>query len=235
MADGDGRLKWVDVAGAPGSGKSTICYPIWGDKSVGWDGKRPPAHWAAFLDAVQGCFKCIQGHWSFIPAYRMNNRSLRKMSTVSRMPTDPERPVFIQAGFIQRGLGFGWRLVDAGRDVNLVRPFFETMPVSVGAVFLEAPEEVVIARNNARKLVPETAHEDRAYQVPLMREPIRIAKEVLRGRGVPVLELDVTQSVEQSRRLLVEFSNREPFDPSQDGFGGQMEVLQSPPEWVERL
>lgn len=226
-------MRWVDVAGAPGSGKSTICYPIWGDKSVGWDGKLPPEHWMPFLDAVQGLFECIRGHWSFIPAYRMNNRSLRKMATVARMPTDPERPVFIQAGFVQRGLGFGWRLVDAGRDVNLIRPFFETMPVSVGVAFLECPEEVVIARNNARKLVPETAHEDRAYQVPLMREPIRIAKEVLRGRGVPILELDVTQSIEQSRRVLVEFSNREPFDASQDGPLSQVAFL-SPPDWVAR-
>lgn len=226
-------MRWLDVAGPPGSGKSTICYPIWGDKSVGWDGKLPPAHWAPFLDEVQSLFMTIRGHWSFIPAYRMNNRSLRKMATVARMPTDPDRPVFIQAGFVQRGLGFGWRINQAGGDVNLIRPFFETMPVSVGVAFLEAPAEVVIERNNARKLVPETAHEDRAYQVPLMQEPIRIAKEVLRGRGVPIIEIDTTQPVEQSRDLLLQFSNRAPFDPEAHGPRCEVEIL-SPPDWVAR-
>jgi hypothetical protein len=97
--------------------------------------------------------------------------------------------------------------------------------------FLEAPVDVIIARNNARKLVPATAHEDREYQVPLMQEPIRIAKEVLRERGVPIIEIDTTQSIESSRNLLVEFSRREPFDGEASGPGCQVEVLQPPPWW----
>lgn len=224
-------MRWLDVFGPPGAGKSTICNPLWGHREVGWDGKLPPAHWQPFLDEVTSLFRTIRGHQSFVPAVRMNNRSFRKMSTVARMPTDPARPVFMQVGFIQRGLGFGWRINQAGGDINLIRPFFETMPVSVGVAFLEAPVDVLIARNNARKDVPETAHEDRAYQVPLMQEPIRIAKEVLRGRGVPILELDTTQPIERARRLLVEFSNREPFDPAAHGPECEVEVLSPPPWW----
>jgi len=96
-----------------------------------------------------------------------------------------------------------------GADVNLIRPFFWRMPVSIGVVFLEADDETVIARNKARKEVAATAHEDRAYQVPLMREPIRIAKEVLRERGIPVLELDVQhQPQDVARAKLLEFADQ---------------------------
>jgi hypothetical protein len=224
-------MNWVDVAGSPGSGKSTICYPLWGDKSVGWDGLLPPAEWGEFMEEITSLFLTIRGHWSFIPAVRMNNRSIRKMATVARMPDGPMP--FIQAGLVQRGLGFGWRINQMGGDINLIRPFFQKMPVSIGVAFLEAPVDVVIARNEARKQVKETAHEDRSYQVTLMQEPIRIAKEVLRGRGVPIIEIDTTRPVEEARRLLVEFSNSEPFDPEASGPSAQVEVF-SPPIWFHR-
>jgi hypothetical protein len=180
---------------------------------------------------VQSLFMAIRGHWSFIPAYRMNNRTFRKMATVARMRTEPARPVYVQTGFVQRGLGFGWRLNQAGGDINLIRPFFRTMPVSVGVAFLEAPPEVIIARNNARKLVPATAHEDREYQVPLMQEPIRIAKEELRDRGVPIIEIDTTQHIEEARQQLLHFSGIEPFDSEADGPRCEIPILQAPDWW----
>lgn len=224
-------MRWVDVFGPPGVGKSTLCDPLWGHREIGWDGKLPPAQWAPFLDEVTSLFLAIRGHWSFVPAIRMNNRSFRKMATVARMADVPERGPYVQTGFVQRGLGFGWRINQAGGDINLIRPFFETMPVSVGVAFLEAPVDVIIARNNARKLVPATAHEDRAYQIPLMQPAIVVAKEVLRGRGVPIIEIDTTQPIESARKTLVEFSNREAFDATAGGPDCQVEVLQSPPWW----
>lgn len=212
-------MKWLDVAGPPGSGKSTICYPLWGDKEIIGDDSPWPREWLPFLEEIRSLLRLLRERGGpyipelgrmldlYIPAERMCLRTMAKMAAVSRMP-ETDRGPFIQAGFIQRGLGFGWRMVALGENVDRIRPFFRLMPVSLGAVFLEVSVETAIARNKARRLVPETAHEDRSYQVPRYQEPIRVAKDELRKRGVPILELDVeTLTPDQSRERLKEFAS----------------------------
>jgi hypothetical protein len=234
-------MHWLDIAGPPGAGKSTLCNTICHEHSIQWDGKLPPAYWRPFLDEMTALFGLIRGHWSFVPAVRMNNRSARKMATVERMAgqivppndlTEGRSVPYIQTGLVQRGLGFGWRLNQMGADINLIRPFFWRMPVSIGVVFLEADDETVIARNKARLKVAATAHEDRSFMVPLMREPIRIAKEVLRERGIPILELDVQhQPIDAARERLLAFADHPPCHAAQDGSCGEMALLQAPPPW----
>ncbi len=225
-------MRFVDLCGAPGSGKSTISYPIWQDKSVGWDGKLPPAYWKPFLDEVTNLMRLVRDHESFVAVVRMNDRSAKKMSTVERMMAPPDKPTFIQTGLLQRILGFGWRLNDLKRDINLIRRSLWLMPVSVGVVFLEADDQTVLARNKARRDVPETAHEDRSFQVPLMREPIRIAKDVLRERGIPIVELDVQhQSIDAARAELLDFAARPACDQSAMGRGCEISILSPPPWW----
>jgi len=194
-------MKWLDVAGAPGSGKSSLCYPLWGDKSVTWDGGPLPVEWGAFFDELATLFGLVEDHPSFQAVLRMNDRSAKKMATVYRMQRDD---VFIQTGFVQRILGFGWRLQDMGRDINLIRRSLWLMPVSVGAAFLDADLDTILSRNKAREGVAETAHENRSYQVPLMLPSIELAKEVLRERGVAVSVIDVQhQSVDAARASLL--------------------------------
>jgi hypothetical protein len=237
-------MNFLDVAGPPGAGKSTLCNPICHEHSITWDGKLPPAYWRPFLDEMTALFGLIRGHWSFVPAVRMNNRSARKMATVERMldvrvtvkwddkTTVHNAAPYIQTGLVQRGLGFGWRLNQMGADVNLIRPYFWRMPVSIGVVFLEADDETVIARNKARRNVAATAHEDRSFMVPLMREPIRIAKEVLRERGIPVLELDVQhQPIEAAREQLLAFADQGLCDRAALRSGGEMATISAPPPW----
>lgn len=145
----------------------------------------------------------VRDHPSFEAVVRMNDRSAKKMATVERMQDDR---VFIQTGLVQRILGFGWRLHQMGRDVNLIRRALWLMPVSVGVVFLEASEETLIQRNKDREKNTATAHENRGFQIPHMLAAIPIAKEVLYERGVPVLELDVERfSVDECRAELLRF------------------------------
>lgn len=246
-------MRWVDVAGPPGSGKSSLCYPLWGDRSVTWDGKLPPAYWRPFIDEMTALMRLVSDHPSFEAVLRMNDRSAKKMATVERMDgesicaagqteahtfgkVETQRITghctFIQTGLVQRILGFGWRLKDMRRDVNLIRTALWRMPVSVGVVFLEASDTEIQRRNKLREAVPETAHENRSYQVPLMRESIAIAKDVLRERGVPILELDVEhQSIDAARAQLLAFASGPPCNPAPLRFGGQVPLLQSPPVW----
>jgi hypothetical protein len=222
-------VNWVDLAAPPGAGKSTIAYPLFADKSVGWDGKLPPAYWRMFLDEITTLCGLVRDHPSFEAVLRMNDRSAKKMATVERMADDR---TFVQTGLVQRILGFGWRLQEMGRDINLIRTALWRMPVSVGVAFLEADLETILARNREREKNRATRHENRSHQVAFMIPSIALAKEVLRERGVPVIEIDVQhQSIQAARAKLLEFSDQGACLPAQMGFGGQGPAIQSPPPW----
>ena len=246
-------MHWVDIAGPPGGGKSTLCYPIWGDRSVTWDGKLPPAYWRPFLDEITALCGLVQDHPSFQAVLRMNDRSAKKMATVERMPAPHKASqqgivfgdvegvlfgedtllckTFVQTGLVQRILGFGWRLAEMGRDVNLIRTALWRMPVSVGVVFLEADLETLRARNREREKTPATAHENRSHQIPFMLEAIPIAKDVLHARAIPVLDLDVQhQPIEAARAQLLDFAAKGPCLAAQVGRCPEVSLL-SPPAW----
>lgn len=229
-------MKWVDVAGVPGSGKSTLCYPVWQDRSVTWDGMPMPEEWQPFMAELVKLFHLVRDHPTYEAVVRMNNRTAGKMATVYRMPPkkvcvgpeDPDDPMlptksgplrwielpFIQTGWMQRILGFGWRLHQMRRDINMIRPALEIMPVSGGVVFLEADLETLLQRNKDREKVKETAHENRGFQVPHMLACMPLVKQVMRDRGVRVAEIDVQhQSVEEARKQLLEFANVELVAP----------------------
>lgn len=230
----------VDVAGCPGSGKSTLSYPLWGDRSVGWDGLPPPAYWKPFLDEITELMMLVKDHPSFDAVIRMNDRSAKKMATVERMEpqtrycvnNDVSTDCFIQTGLVQRILGFGWRLHQMGRDVNLIRRSLWLMPVSVGVVFLEADLETLLQRNRDREKNPATAHENRGFQVPHMLAAIPIAKDVLNARGIPVLELDVQhQSTDAAREQLVAFANENSGNAPSLGSCCKETTLRALPPW----
>lgn len=138
---------------------------------------------------------------------------------------------YTQTGFVQRGLGFGWRLNDLGAPLDDLRPFFRLMPVSVGVVFLTLDPAENERRNHARKLNPATAHEDRSFMVALMRPAIAIAQEELRARGVPVLDIDTALPVDLARAQLLDFASQNAGHAPSHGPDREVAVLPLPDWW----
>jgi broad-specificity NMP kinase len=238
-------MQWVDVCGPPGVGKSTLCDPLWGPHDIVPEDIQPPVEWHDFCNEVTRLLGVVRDHPTFVAAVRMNRRSIRKMATVRSMEVD--RP-YIQTGFVQRGLGFGWRLQDMGKPVDELWHFFRLMPASLGVVFLEADAQEVADRNKAREGVKETAHENRAFMGPLMQPAIEFAKEVLDERDVPSIRIETSGDIDTSRQRLVEFAEEriaeiagrppsmrskymEPCNPAALGYRGENAVVSSPPVW----
>ena len=227
-------MLWVDVAGPPGVGKSTLCDPIWGPHQLPIKDLPPPPHWHDFVNEVTRLMMLVREHPSFVAAVRMNRRSMRKMATVGAVfensdATGPAGP-YIQTGFVQRGLGFGWRLTDMGKDISELVHFFRLMPASIGVAFLKAPADTVAQRNKERERVAKTAHENRAFMVPLMQPALELANEVLNGRGVPTIHIDTSRPVDDCRKDLLEFAARNPRNLAPHGSSRQGPIL-SPPDW----
>jgi len=237
-------MHWLDVAGPPGVGKSALCDPLFGPHDIVPADIAPPVEWHDFANEVTRLLGLVREHPSFVAAVRMNRRSIRKMAAVASMEGGP----YIQTGFVQRGLGFGWRLVDMGKPVEELYHFFRLMPASLGVVFLEADAQTLTERNKARETVKETAHENRAFMGPLMATAIEFAKDVLSERGVPVKRIETTGDIDKARDELIRFANEqashlkhshvpalrpsylEPRNPAPARSGRQIPAL-SPPSW----
>ena len=237
-------MNWVDVAGAPGSGKSELCYRHWPDKWPPWDGKLPAAYWRPFCDEIATLCTLVQDHISRDPKDRhvgqptigrvagMNTRSAQNFATAERMV---DERTYFHSGLVQRILGFGWRLHEMGRDINLIRTALWRMPVSVGVAFLEADLQTLLHRNREREKNPQTRHENRSHQVPHMLAVIPLAKEVLQHRGIPWISIDVqTQSVDSARAQLLAFAGSSPCHAASFRSGCEMETVRVVPPWFIR-
>lgn len=214
-------MRFVDVCGPPGSGKSTLCDDLWPPHAVKWDGYGIPEEWDDVLSVVDELLVELADHPSYRALMGMTRRSFRKMATVYRRE---DQAIYIQTGLAQRGLGFGWRLEERGK-VKEVRRYFRVMPVSLGVAIASCPVEVCQERNRLREAVQETAHENRSHMVPLMQPAIAILKEEMDARSVPCLEIDTNQSIERARDQLVAFAGDQVADPKAFGYYRQMAVV----------
>jgi len=184
-------MRWIDVFGPPGVGKSTLCDELWPPRAFEWDRKEYPEEWKYYLTTVERLLSSVRHHPSFVACKSMTSRSHKKMATVHRMKNDD---VYVQTGFAQRGLGIGWRLDD---PIEIVE-FYCQMPISLGVVVLSADVETIKKRNVKRG-------KDRSYMVPKMERPREIALQILRKRNVPILEIDTRQPIEDSRTAMRRF------------------------------
>jgi hypothetical protein len=185
-------LRWVDVCGPPGVGKSTLCDADWPPRGIAPADAFPP-EWGEFVECVDGLLARINTHRSIGACRSMIDRSFRKMAAV--VARDDSR-VYVQTGFAQRGLGIGWRMTDMGLDIEPLREFYRLMPKSVGVVLLRADVETVQARNVARG-------KDRSFMVPLMADSMALMAESVS----PLLELDTGESVDVNRERIAAFAS----------------------------
>jgi hypothetical protein len=188
-------VRWLDVAGPPGVGKSTLCDERWPPRAIEYDGEGYPEDWREFLDCTDWLLGLISRHESIAACKSMIRRSFRKMATVSRIDSNA---VYVQTGLAQRGLGIGWRLVDTGQGIEPLAEYYRSMPVSLGVVILTADVTEIQRRNVARG-------KDRAFMVPPMAPPLRLAVDVLAARGVPVVEIDTGNDIDDCRARLAGF------------------------------
>lgn len=196
-------MRWLDVCGPPGSGKSTLCDHIWHPHSVWWTGQPLPQEWQAWWSVCVDLLDELKDHPTYRALHGMTYRSMRKMCSVNERG---DEAVYIQTGFAQRGLGFGWRLSERGR-VQMVRRYFQAMPASLGVAIVTCPVAEAQKRNQGRERVAETAHENREHMVPLMMPAIEILKEEMSALGVAVKEIDTTQPIADARWELLQFAS----------------------------
>lgn len=180
-------MRWIDVAGAPGVGKSAILDDLW-PRKIALDGKGPCREWNEFCD----CAARLASR-AFRPdeCRGLIDATICKIATIARRQ-DPG--IYVQAGLAQIGLELGWRLSDA----DALREIYGLMPVSGGVVFMIADVETVQARNRSRT-------RNFAERVPAMVRAIEIGRQVIQARGVPVLCIDTRQPINVSRATLRAF------------------------------
>lgn len=185
-------MRWIDVAGLPGSGKSELCDQAWPPRCIDTSSQIEwPSEWANFLTLTAKYLKGIEGHPSYRACESMTKRSFKKMSAVQALNSDK---VYTQTGFAQRGLGIAWRLKDVGK----IEEYFRRMPVSLGIVLLHCGVDELRRRNIARG-------KDRSHMLVPMAPAMLIASTILSKRGIPVLDLNVEQPIEVCRARLNEF------------------------------
>lgn len=175
-------MRWLDVAGCPAVGKSTLCDGLW-PRKVEWDGIAYPKAWDGFV-------KCAESLAPDPECRLILTRYFRKIATLGRVE---DSRVYINTGLAQAGLEIGWRLDRPSR----VADYFWLMPVSVGVVFLWADIHTLRRRNRDRL-------RDRSHMVEGMEEARAFASGVLRSRGVKVLSLDTSQPVPKVAMALQE-------------------------------
>lgn len=184
-------MRWADICGLPGVGKSTVCgvfpsLPILHPQPA-------PPEWSAFVDCITRLLPQIEWHPSGPVARAAIRKALRQTAALHARRGDD---VFVSLAFAQRGLSIGCRL----KDVEEIREFYRLMPVSVGVAYFVADRETVRQRYAARPAkLNRTVTPDDLIAVEA------IALEELTKRGVPMVTIDTRKPVEESRSALLAF------------------------------
>ena len=189
-------MRWLDVMGPTGVGKTTICNCLSVPEDIEWDGEPPPTEWKEFLRVSHDLHKKIVRGGTRGCIERMEN-AVNRIATVFRKPGDG---CYINIGLAHRGLSLGWRLP----KIEDVAEFFGMMPISEGVASLFCDLETLQQRNIQRgKTKPNKQRWELAQRMESVRE---FAVSVLKDRGVRVIEIDTTEAIEANEQRLIEFT-----------------------------
>lgn len=188
-------MRWLDVAGVPGAGKSTIVKAWWPDRCISHYGAKIPAAWESFIRVAEDLLSQIPDRAQRETRTRLCRRGFLRAAAAA---TDPRTEIYIQTGLVQRGFSICARLDNA----EAIERYYNAMPVSLGVVMIELPEDEAVRRNIERG----------ADRSKLIRPVARVQREVtavLLARGVPLLVLDGMQPVKVNRAAIWEFLRRQ--------------------------
>jgi hypothetical protein len=189
-------MRWVDVFGPTGVGKTTICTPLWNPDTYSQDRIELPQAWDKFAQCARRLcdLASANGHPG---AWRLTQTAIWRMQHIARMPGDG---VYMNVGLAHRGISIAWRLPKP----NAIREFYELMPVSIGVASLHADIDTLHRRNVARGKVIRNKQRSALSIRMAAVQPICVA--AMKAAGVPLIEIDTTEPVADNVARLREFA-----------------------------
>ena len=207
-------MQWVELLGPHGIGKSTLVkrvrkrpgmtrFRIKNDVVTplieGWDLNRPTtwkqlAHWRPFLEVVESLYRKSKDDARPDTKRRRNLcRTALRMSMVQAAPGNEVTPRDILGAE-------GMRLSFVLKDPDEIRRYFQTMPLSIGVIMLEASFDEIVKRNSSRA----PARPDFGALTKQGMRACAIAAEEFAKRR-PVLRLDTMRPIEESLESILKF------------------------------
>jgi hypothetical protein len=189
-------MKWVDVMGPTGVGKSTLCTPGCNPDDFPQDKIELPEDWQRLERCARRlCDRAAENGYS--GAWRMTQNAIWRMAGIERRQTPA---VYMNVGLAHRGLSIAWRLPDPKE----IEEFFALMPVSLGVASLYCDAETLRARNIERgKTIKNKQRSDLAIRMESGR-PACVA--AMKARGIPLIEIDTREPAESNVRRLRTFA-----------------------------
>ena len=209
-------MQWLELMGPQGIGKTTLRrqlrlftkqrkLPV-GNKDIyplieGLDFNRPTTwgiapQWDEFFCVVARLY--LYGAGLDLADSRRRRSFCKSMMYMSMVHEAKDIGISVLDLIGSEGMRFSYML----KDVNNIRSYFQTMPVSeLGVVVLEAPLSVIVNRNEMR--MPRV--DDFSMWAEKGTQVCALAASVLAER-TRVLRLDATRSVDENVRTIAEFA-----------------------------
>jgi hypothetical protein len=189
-------MKWVDVMGPTGVGKSTLCTPDCNPDDFPQDRIELAEDWQRFERCARRlCERAAENGYS--GAWRMTQNAILRMAHIAGMRGDG---VYMNVGLAHRGLSIAWRLP----DLKAIEEFYALMPVSIGVASLHADPATLKARNIERG---RTIRNKQRSELAVKMEGVRpVCVAAIKAAGIALIEIDTREPVADNVQRLRSFA-----------------------------